>query len=56
MMTILAVLTVVVLFVLWKGSTVSEKPEANAQSILAERFAKGEIDEETYQRIRQSLK
>jgi|APSaa5957512622_1039677.scaffolds.fasta_scaffold48449_1 uncharacterized membrane protein len=56
MMTILTVLTVVVLFVLWKGSTGTETPEANAQTILAERFAKGEIDEETYQRIRQSFK
>ena len=56
MMTILIVLTFVALLIVWKGSTGTESPEANAQTILAERYAKGEIEEETYQRIRQSLK
>jgi len=40
------------------GSIVTrlDHPTVNAESILAERFAKGEIDESTYVSMKQKLK
>ena len=57
MMTGFFILTIITLVFVGKWIIGNKKTlGSNAQSILLERFAKGEIDEETFKNMRKSLK
>ncbi len=57
MMAAVTILVILAITVIGKWIFVKrDMPQSNAQTILLDRFAKGEIDEETFARMRKSLK